>query len=245
MAAVDGADAALFEQAAGAVMSESYKGREGYVPEADLNLGCGVPTDLAAIGAGMTVLDLGSGAGNDAFVSAAAVGPGGRVIGVDMTPEMIARANANRDRVRAANVEFRLGEIEALPVDDASVDVVISNCVLNLVPDKRKAFAEIHRVLKPGGWFCVSDIVLEGEMPDELRSVAALYAGCVSGAVQLADYLGFVAGAGFERHDVPRSRSITIPPALLIAAGVLPDAGGILPGGARIASVTVRGWKRA
>jgi SAM-dependent methyltransferase len=162
-----------------------------------------------------------------------------------MTPAMVERANANRERVGARQVEFRLGEIEALPVDDASIDVVISNCVLNLVPDKQKAFSEIFRVLRPGGRFCVSDIVLDGELPEELRGVAELYAGCISGAVQLSEYMTFVSEAGFATADVARSRPITLPPALLIAAGVLPSAGGGLPEGARIMSVTVRGWKPA
>ena len=169
------------------------------VPEgANLGLGCGNPLALASLQAGETVLDLGSGAGFDAFLAAARVGPTGRVIGVDMTPEMIAQARANAERGGYANVEFRLGDIEALPVDAASVDLVISNCVLNLVPDKTKAFAEIARVLRPGGRLAVSDIVLDGPLPESLQANEGAYCSCISGALARSEYLAKLAAAGLQ-----------------------------------------------
>jgi len=185
-------------------LAASYAHLPGYVPEADYGLGCGLPTEIARLAPGQTVLDLGSGAGNDVFVARAVVGEAGRVIGVDMTEAMINRARTNAEKLGFTNVEFRLGEIEALPVEAGSVDVVVSNCVLNLVPDKRRAFAEIHRVLKPGGHFSISDIVTEGELPDEIRTSMAAYAACVGGAVDRADYLGLVAEAGFVNVQVAR-----------------------------------------
>jgi arsenite methyltransferase len=173
------------------------------VPEgASLGLGCGNPLALAGITPGETVLDLGSGAGFDAFLAAPRVGPTGRVIGVDMTPEMIAQARANAERGGYANVEFRLGDIEDLPVESGSIDLVISNCVLNLVPDKAKAFAEIVRVLKPGGRLAVSDIVLEGPLPGFLRGSKDGYCSCISGAAPRADYLAMLAAAGLSDVQV-------------------------------------------
>ncbi len=170
------------------------------IPEgADLGLGCGTPAAFADLKEGMTVLDLGSGAGIDCFVAAKYVGSAGKVIGVDMTREMIDKANANKKKVAAANVEFRLGEIESLPVDSESVDRVLSNCVINLVPDKRKAFEEIYRVLKSGGgMFSVSDIVVDGQISEEERRDAALWAGCVSGALTRDAYLDTIRAAGFR-----------------------------------------------
>lgn len=179
------------------LIGDAYRGVDGHVPEADLALGCGVPTRHAGIREGDTVLDLGSGAGNDVFVARGIVGASGHVIGVDMTPEMIARARANAAKLDYTNVEFHQGLIEALPVADASVDVVISNCVLNLVPDKARAFREIHRVLRPGGRFCVSDIVATAELPLEIAQVAALYVSCIAGALPELRYLAVVLGAGF------------------------------------------------
>jgi SAM-dependent methyltransferase len=169
------------------------------VPEgADLGLGCGTPASFAEMKEGMTVLDLGSGAGIDCFVASRYVGETGRVIGVDMTEEMVRKANENKTKVKAANVEFRLGEIEALPVDSASVDRVISNCVINLVPDKAKAFREIYRGLRSGGRFTVSDIVVEGDISEAERSDASLWAGCISGALERAEYLGIIGQIGFR-----------------------------------------------
>ena len=217
-----------------------YEGQPGYVKEADFALGCGIPTASASLQPGETVLDLGSGAGNDAFIAAKSVGPTGRVIGVDMTPEMISKARANAAKLGAGNVEFRLGEIEALPVESGTVDVVISNCVLNLVPNKGKAFAEIHRVLKPGGRFSVSDIVLDGELPEAVRKSAELWAGCVSGAMQKEAYLGLARETGFE-VVVEKERRIEIPEEIVTAA--LPGA--VLAEPVRILSVTIAARKAA
>jgi len=168
------------------------------VPGSDLGLGCGTPTQAIPIQAGDIVLDLGSGAGIDAFLAAQSVGPQGRVIGVDMTPEMIERARANAQKVGLANVEFRLGEIEHLPVADNSIDLILSNCVINLVADKSRVFAEMHRVLKPGGQFSVSDMVTLGEVPAEIREDVALWTGCIAGALDREEYLRLLRLAGFR-----------------------------------------------
>lgn len=195
----------------GVNFADDYQGLAGYAPEADLGLGCGLPVPFAGIREGDTVLDLGSGAGNDVFVARNLVGPSGRVIGVDMTEDMVDLAKKNAARLGADNTEFHLGEIEALPLSDGVVDVAVSNCVLNLVPDKEKAFAEIHRVLRPGGHFCISDIVLEGELPPELAEAATLYSGCVSGAMQQDDYLAVIDAAGFENVEVKAAKEIVLP----------------------------------
>jgi arsenite methyltransferase len=168
------------------------------VPEANLGLGCGNPTALGAMNEGQTVLDLGSGAGFDVFLASKKVGESGKVIGVDMTPEMIARAKANAEKYGYKNTEFRLGDIEDLPVDDNSVDIVISNCVVNLAPDKDKVFEGVRRVLKSGGKMYVSDIVLLGELTDEQKSSDELMVGCVSGALQKEDYISKIEKAGFK-----------------------------------------------
>jgi arsenite methyltransferase len=207
---------------AGGSFAEGYGNLDGYVPEADLGLGCGLPTEGAFIHAGETVLDLGSGAGNDVFVARALVGAQGRVIGVDMVPEMVEKARANAARLGAANVEFHLGEIEQLPLADGVVDVVISNCVLNLVPDKARAFAEMHRVLRPGGRFSVSDIVLTGELPAAVREAAMLWVGCVAGAQQEDEYLATIAGAGFADITVLGRRRLDLPDELLLQS--LPES---------------------
>jgi arsenite methyltransferase len=164
---------------------------------ANLGLGCGNPVALASLRAGETVLDLGSGAGIDCFLAAQKVGPAGRVIGVDMTPEMIEKARQNSEKVKAANVQFRLGEIEHLPVSDNSVDVVISNCVINLSPDKPQVFRDTFRVLKPGGRLMVSDLALTKELPAPVRESVAAYVGCVAGALLKDDYIAALRGAGF------------------------------------------------
>jgi len=165
--------------------------------EGDLGLGCGLPTAFADLRPGETVLDLGCGAGVDVFRAAGAVGESGRAIGVDMTPEMITRARRNAEAGSYTNAEFRLGDIEHLPVDGSSVDVALSNCVINLVPDKRQVFDEIHRVLRSGGRFVVSDIVTIGEVPDDVRNDADLWAGCLAGALDREEYLATIRGAGF------------------------------------------------
>ena len=198
------------------IMADSYANLPGYNPDADLGLGCGLPTQFAQINAGDTVLDLGSGAGNDCFVARAETGAEGKVIGVDFTPEMIKRARVNAEKRGFNNVEFRQGDIEDLPVTDASVDVVVSNCVLNLVPDKAKVFSEIFRVLKPGGHFSISDVVLLGDLPDNLKNAAEMYAGCVSGAIQMDDYLELARAAGFEELTVQKQKPILIPDEILL-----------------------------
>jgi SAM-dependent methyltransferase len=175
--------------------------------EGNLGLGCGNPLALAAIKPGMTVLDLGSGAGFDAFLAAERVGPTGRVIGVDMTDEMLALARRNAAARGATNVEFRKGRLEALPVEDGTVDLVISNCVLNLVPDKAAAFREIGRVLAPGGTISVSDLVLLAPLPESVRGSVEAYVGCIAGALHIDDYLGAIRAAGFSRVEVISSNS--------------------------------------
>ena len=198
------------------IMADSYTELEGYNPDADLGLGCGLPTQFAHIQPGDTVLDLGSGAGNDAFVARAETGATGKVIGVDFTPTMIKKARENAEKLNFHNVEFRQGDIEDLPVSDHSVDVVVSNCVLNLVPNKPKVFGEIMRVLRPGGHFSISDIVLVGDLPDVLRNAAEMYAGCVSGAIQKDDYLDLIQQSGFENMSVQKQKPIMIPDEILL-----------------------------
>jgi arsenite methyltransferase len=198
-----------------AVMAEDYKHLKGYVSEADLGLGCGLPTEFAKISEGDVVIDLGSGAGNDAFVARSIVGSSGKVIGVDFTEKMIARARENAEKLNYHNVEFRLGDIENLPVSNGTANVIVSNCVLNLVPDKAQAFREIYRVLKTGGHFSVSDIVLKGALPYDLKQSAEMYAGCVSGAIQKAQYLSLIESAGFDKIVVQKERRITIPDEIL------------------------------
>lgn len=193
------------------IMKEDYSNMEGYVADADYNLGCGVPTKHAEISEGDTVLDLGAGAGNDAFIVHRIVGDSGLVIGLDFTMEMVTKAVENKNKLGLKNIDFRYGDIEDMPVDKDSVDVVISNCVLNLVPDKEKAFSEISRVLKPGAHFCVSDIVSLGQIPPELKESAELYAGCVAGALPKEDYVGLVKKAGFTEIEVRQERSIDLP----------------------------------
>lgn len=193
------------------IFAEDYSKLKGYVEGADLALGCGIPTEFAQIKEGDTVVDLGSGAGNDAFVARALVGESGKVIGIDMTSAMIDKARENADTLGFNNVEFRLGDIEHIPIAANRADVVVSNCVLNLVPDKRQAFAEMYRILKPGGHFSVSDVVLRGELPDALKHDAEMYAGCVAGAIQQDDYLRLLAEVGFTDVQVQKEKPIELP----------------------------------
>ncbi len=193
------------------IFAEDYSKLKGYVSDADLALGCGVPTEFAQIKEGDTVVDLGSGAGNDCFVARAIVGESGKVVGIDMTDVMIEKARENAEKLGFNNVEFRLGDIEHIPMAAERADVVISNCVLNLVPDKSAAFTEMYRILKQGGHFSVSDVVLRGELPDALRKDAEMYAGCVSGAIQLNDYLQMLDAAGFRNISVQKEKPITLP----------------------------------
>lgn len=187
-----------------ATMAQGYKSSEiAAIPEgANLGLGCGDPTADADLQPGQTVLDLGSGAGVDCFLAARRVGPEGYVIGVDMTDSMLEKARENARRGGFSNVEFRKGEIEKLPVESGTVDRIISNCVINLAPDKRPVFAEAHRVLKPGGSFTVSDIVSFGDVPPEIRKDVELWAGCTAGAMDKQDYLGVIRNAGFAKVAV-------------------------------------------
>jgi ubiquinone/menaquinone biosynthesis C-methylase UbiE len=193
------------------MIGDSYDDVDGHVPDADLGLGCGIPTEHAGLAPGQTVVDLGSGAGIDAFVARRTVGAAGQVIGVDFTPEMIEKARANATALGAENVRFLQGDIEDLPLDDDIADVVLSNCVLNLVPDKERAFAEMYRVLRPGGHFCVSDIVTRGTLPDAVRQSLSLHAGCVAGALDEEVYLEKIAHAGFEAVEVREQRRIEVP----------------------------------
>ena len=192
-------------------MQDEYDHLDGYVADADLGLGCGLPTEHAGIKKGDTVLDLGSGAGNDVFVARAIVGNEGKVIGLDMTEEMIDKAKKNNAKLGYKNVEFHLGDIEQMPFDNNIIDVVVSNCVLNLVPDKKKAFAEIYRILKPGAHFCVSDIVLKGELPAGLKKSAEMYAGCVAGALQQDEYLSIIKETGFANIEIKKTKVIELP----------------------------------
>ena len=184
-------------------------------PDADLGLGCGLPTQFAKIKKGDTVIDLGSGAGNDAFIARHETGETGRVIGIDFTPAMIERARKNAEVRRFNNVEFRQGDIEKMPVSADVADVIVSNCVLNLVPNKDGVIKEIYRVLKPGGHFSISDIVLEGELPVEIKEAAEMYAGCVAGAIQKADYLQLMEANGFKNITVQKDKPIIIPDDIL------------------------------
>ena len=221
------------------IMSDDYSTLEGYNPDADLSLGCGLPTEFALIKPGHTVLDLGSGAGNDCFVARAATGPDGRVIGVDFTPEMIAKAKDNARKLDYQNVEFRQGDIEALPLSACMVDVVVSNCVLNLVPNKRQALSEVLRVLKPGGHFSISDVVLVGELPPAIQGAAEMYAGCVSGALQQDEYLGIIRELGFEEITVQKRKPIIIPDDILANYLSTEEIAAFKASGTGIFSVTV------
>jgi arsenite methyltransferase len=224
-----GAPACDCEAAAASAKIGYSRSELGSVPEgANMGLGCGNPFAIAGIRPGEVVLDLGSGGGFDAFLAAARVGPAGRVIGVDMTPAMIRKARANARRAGHANVEFRRGDIEALPVDDASVDLVISNCVLNLVPDKPRAFREIARVLKPGGRMAVADIVLDKPLPEALKGDPDAYCSCVSGAIGRREYLRGLRQAGLTNvRVVSEADAAGILAGDCCAAGV-PDIAGVV-----------------
>jgi ubiquinone/menaquinone biosynthesis C-methylase UbiE len=221
------------------LMADEYDGLEGYNPDADLGLGCGIPTAFAQIKPGNTVVDLGSGAGNDAFVARRLTGETGKVIGVDFSEAMLERARANADKVGYNNVEFRLGDIEHLPVAGNLVDVVLSNCVLNLVPNKAKAFSEIFRILKPGGHFSISDVVLWGQLPEKWKQVAELYAGCVSGAMQQYEYLEVIKAAGFANITVQKEKPIIVPDEILDQYLNTEEKARYKQGDVRIMSITV------
>jgi ubiquinone/menaquinone biosynthesis C-methylase UbiE len=193
------------------IMSDDYSQLEGYNPDADLGLGCGLPTQFAKIKKGDVVIDLGSGTGNDAFIARHETGETGKVIGIDFTPAMIDRARHNAQVRGFSNVEFRQGDIEKMPVSDNTADVIVSNCVLNLVPNKQAVFQEIFRTLKPGGHFSISDIVLEGILPKEIKEAAEMYAGCVAGAIQKQTYLELIELTGFKNITLQKDKPIVIP----------------------------------
>ena len=197
------------------IMSDDYTSLEGYNPDADLGLGCGLPTQFAHIKKGDTVIDLGSGAGNDCFIARAETGEDGKVIGIDFTPAMIEKARDNAKKLGYYNVEFRQGDIEKIPVSSNRADVIVSNCVLNLVPNKNEVFKEIFRVLKPGGHFSISDVVLIGNLPDALRKNAEMYAGCVAGAIEKEAYLGLIEINGFTNITVQKQKPIGLPDDIL------------------------------
>ena len=197
------------------IMSDDYTNLEGYNAEADLGLGCGLPTQFAKIKKGDVVVDLGSGAGNDCFIARHEVGETGKVIGIDFTPKMIEKARMNAEARGFNNVEFREGDIEHIPITSNVADVIVSNCVLNLVPNKDGVFKEVFRVLKPGGHFSISDVVVEGSLPEGLRKDAEMYAGCVSGAIQKEVYLELIQTNGFENICIQKEKAINIPEDIL------------------------------
>ncbi|MFT7280681.1 MAG: arsenite methyltransferase [Cyclobacteriaceae bacterium] len=197
------------------IMTDDYTELDGYNADADLALGCGLPTAYAKINKGDVVLDLGSGAGNDCFIARHEAGDSGKVIGIDFTAAMVEKARLNAEKLRFNNVEFRFGDIDDMPVTTNSIDVAVSNCVLNLVPNKLKVINEIFRVLRPGGHFSISDIVLIGELPEQLRSEAEMYAGCVAGAIQKDTYLAMIEEAGFEQMTLQKEKVIEIPDDIL------------------------------
>ncbi len=225
------------------IFSDDYSGQAGYNPDADLGLGCGIPTNFAAIKQGDHVLDLGSGAGNDCFVARALVGEGGKVTGLDFTDAMISKANQNKDKLGFTNVEFVTGDIEEMPLPDNTYDVVVSNCVLNLVPDKTKAFDQVYRVLKQGGHFCVSDVVIKGDLPEKLRKDAEMYAGCVSGAIEMDQYLAIIENLLFKNITIHKQKEISIPEEVLANYLSKEEITNFKNGGTGIFSITVSGTK--
>jgi len=197
------------------IMSDDYTTMEGYNADADLGLGCGLPTQFAKIKKGDVVIDLGSGAGNDCFIARAETGETGKVIGIDFTPAMINKARANAEKLAFHNVEFRQGDIENMPVSASMADVIVSNCVLNLVPNKDAVIKDIYRVLKPGGHFSISDVVLVGALPEALRKDAEMYAGCVAGAIQKEVYLELIERNGFKNVVIQKEKPIVVPDDIL------------------------------
>lgn len=193
------------------IMSDEYSHLQGYSADADLKLGCGLPTEFAKIKNGDVVVDLGSGAGNDCFVARHETGESGKVIGIDFTEAMIDKARTNAEKLGFNNVEFRLGDIEKIPVTANVADVVVSNCVMNLVPDKPKAFGEVYRIMKTGGHFSISDIVLKGELPEKIKNAAEMYAGCVASAIQKEEYLQIIKDAGFKNLILQKEKPIIVP----------------------------------
>lgn len=227
------------------IMSDDYTQLQGYTADADLGLGCGLPTEFAQIKKGDTVVDLGSGAGNDCFVARALAGDTGKVIGIDFTEAMIEKARTNADKLGYNNVEFRQGDIERMPLGGGVADVVVSNCVLNLVPNKRNVVKEIFRVLKPGGHFSISDVVLVGQLPDKLRHAAEMYAGCIAGAIQKHEYLDIIADSGFAHIQVQKEKAIVVPADILSAYLTEAEIEAFRNSGTGIYSITVYAEKPA
>jgi len=221
------------------IMADDYTKLDGYNPDADLGLGCGLPTEFAKIKTGDTVVDLGSGAGNDAFIARRIVGEAGRVIGIDITEKMIELSKNNAAKLGYKNVEFRHGDIDSMPLLTNKADVIVSNCVLNLVPNKHKVFSEMFRVLKPGGHFSISDIVIEGELPSKWKEIAELYAGCVSGAIQKSEYLSIIEEAGFTNITLQKDKTIVIPDEILAEYLSQQEIDEYKKGKVRITSITV------
>jgi SAM-dependent methyltransferase len=225
------------------ILKEDYSRLEGYVSDADLALGCGIPTKYAGIKKGDTIVDLGSGAGNDVFIARTLTGESGFVYGIDMTQEMIDQAHANQMKLGFNNIKFKKGDIESMPLESNIADVVLSNCVLNLVPDKKKAFEEIFRIIKPGGHFCISDLVSSGSIPESLKTSAELYAGCVSGAIEKSKYLQIISNAGFINVYIPSSNTVDLPDDLLKASLNAEEYNKFLAEPFGIFSITVTGYK--
>ncbi len=221
------------------IMSEDYTTLNGYNADADLGLGCGLPTQFAQIKQGDIVVDLGSGAGNDCFIARHETGETGKVIGIDFTPAMIDKARANAEVRRFNNVEFRQGDIESMPITANTADVIVSNCVLNLVPNKDAVIKDIYRVLKPGGHFSISDVVLVGALPEGLRKDAEMYAGCVSGAIQKEVYMELIHANGFEQVTIQKEKPIIIPDDILINYLTADQIAAFKNGATGIFSVTV------
>lgn len=225
------------------MIGDEYQNVEGYNPDADLGLGCGIPTQFAGIKKGDHILDLGSGAGNDCFVARAIVGETGKVTGLDFTDAMVAKAIQNNKKLGFTNVEFVKGDIEEMPLPDNNFDVVVSNCVLNLVPDKNKAFAQILRVLKLSGHFCVSDVVIKGDLPEKIRKNAEMYVGCVSGALEIDEYIEIINKQGFKNVTVHKQKEIVIPVEVLENYLSNDEVKSFKNGDTGIFSITVSGYK--
>jgi arsenite methyltransferase len=226
------------------LFSENYQELKGYDADADLGLGCGIPTEFAGLKPADHVLDLGSGAGNDCFVARAEVGEDGKVTGLDFVEAMLEKARQNTLKLGYSNVDFIKGDIEQMPLPDNSYDVILSNCVLNLVPDKQRAFSEMLRVLKPGGHFCVSDVVLKGELSEKLRHDAEMYAGCVSGAMQMQEYLDVIAETGFKNIRLHKQRKLEIPEEIVRLYLNDEEKVDFMNGSAGLFSITVSGYKQ-
>lgn len=221
------------------IFCDDYSQLQGYNPDADLGLGCGLPTEFAGIKKGDWVLDLGSGAGNDVFVARSLTGDSGKVTGLDFTDEMLQKARENNQKLGFSNVEFVKGDIEEMPFEGEQFDVIVSNCVLNLVPDKTKTFSEIYRVLKKRGHFCISDIVLSGNLPESIKNDLIMYAGCISGAIQKKDYLKIIESSGFENIQVKKEKQIIIPESMWLKYLSKEELYDFQKNGAGIYSITV------